>query len=514
MKKTFALLVLIITPVIASAQGTVSLANQTGLVKQWTSLTDPTLISVPKSGGYVQLLAAPQGTPLPSPLAWQPDPDGTFVPNCTSLAAFLAANPGWAAATNSSGAVPVLIAVGPGLFSGGTFTIGNIAPGAPANYLLIGWTGSYTSFDAALDAALYGGPGSPFLGVSAVTTTTTGNPLSTPAGTPVNLRTTFAGMTLAPVVGASGPWFPVGPPPNQQVTLGDTATFTAVVQSTPPATFQWSFNGTNIAGATSTSYTITNAQYADAGTYTLLATNPFTHWTASASPVLEVLPPTYPLNLTTPGGGSVTADGQILAQPTFFPTGSVVTLQAVPSNGWSFVHWQGDASGTNNPLGLTMNNSNQVQGIFGTAVGTNVLGRGSIALSQTNPVPFGTVLAADAQPAAGRYFIVWNGAASGTNNPTTLLVTNPAPTVRALFSTVPPDRYPLSVVMISNHAALVLTGVVGNVREISFSPELAATNLWTSLTNLTLQHPIQIWTDTSVDALTRSHHYYRVVPVP
>jgi hypothetical protein len=101
----------------------------------------------------------------------------------------------------------------------------------------------------------------------------------------------------------------------------------------------------------------------------------------------------------------------------------VVTLSATASNGWNFLGWQGDASGTNNPLSVTMNQTNNIQGIFGTVVGTNTVGGGGIVLSQPNPVPFGTTLTASAVPNAGNYFVTWSGAASGTTAPTTIAVT-------------------------------------------------------------------------------------------
>lgn len=41
----------------------------------------------------------------------------------------------------------------------------------------------------------------------------------------------------------------------------------------PAPAYQWRFNGTNLANATSASYTRTNAQYADAGNYSVLITN-------------------------------------------------------------------------------------------------------------------------------------------------------------------------------------------------------------------------------------------------
>jgi hypothetical protein len=47
MKKAFTLFVLILTPTMAFAQGTVVFNNQTGLVRQCTSPMDTTLINSP-----------------------------------------------------------------------------------------------------------------------------------------------------------------------------------------------------------------------------------------------------------------------------------------------------------------------------------------------------------------------------------------------------------------------------------------------------------------------------------
>src|ERR1019366_4523648 len=134
MKKTLTLVVLIVTPTMAFAQGTVLLQNQTGLVKQWTA-SDPTLINVPKNGGYVELIAAPVGTPLVGSIM-----------NYSSLAGFLAANPGWAVA----GGQAYPIAFAPGLFNSGTVTINNIAAGASAEYFILAWTGASTTYEAAM----------------------------------------------------------------------------------------------------------------------------------------------------------------------------------------------------------------------------------------------------------------------------------------------------------------------------------------------------------------------------
>ena len=53
---------------------------------------------------------------------------------------------------------------------------------------------------------------------------------------------------------------------------------------------------------------------------------------------------TVPLTVSTPGGGVVMANGQVLSSQTYYPTGSVVSLTATPHGGWSFLGWQGTTS--------------------------------------------------------------------------------------------------------------------------------------------------------------------------
>lgn len=57
------------------------------------------------------------------------------------------------------------------------------------------------------------------------------------------------------------------------VKVTSNATFIASATGLPAPAYQWRFNGTNLANATGTSYTRTNAQYADAGNYSVLLTN-------------------------------------------------------------------------------------------------------------------------------------------------------------------------------------------------------------------------------------------------
>jgi hypothetical protein len=185
MKKLVGILAISALAASAFAQGTVGFANNSaGLIRQWTSSSDSTLISVPVGGAQVQLLTAPAGTAFTSLGSLT----GTgFAANYTTLAAFLGANPGWTEISKTG--------IGPaaGRFNGGNVTLQTaVAGGANAEYVIIGWTGSYASYDAAYAANAWMGSG-PML------TTTTGNPGGTPPTTATLLSATFTGMTLAPI---------------------------------------------------------------------------------------------------------------------------------------------------------------------------------------------------------------------------------------------------------------------------------------------------------------------------
>jgi hypothetical protein len=202
MKKALPLVVLIITPIIIFAQGSVTFDNRTGLVQQWTSASDPTLVPLPVGGGYVQLIAAPVGTGL-HPLGVYAGSSG-FLPAYSSLAGFLADNPGWGVPIDldrlgwNVPLAPAPINFAPGIFNDGTGGIFNIENGADADYVVVGWTGPYATYEAAYAADL-ANPNSSFLGMSAIATTHTGMMQVNP-GSPIPLHSTFQGITLAPAV--------------------------------------------------------------------------------------------------------------------------------------------------------------------------------------------------------------------------------------------------------------------------------------------------------------------------
>jgi uncharacterized repeat protein (TIGR02543 family) len=68
----------------------------------------------------------------------------------------------------------------------------------------------------------------------------------------------------------------------------------------------------------------------------------------------------YTLTVNVVGGGSVT-ESPLNAT---YLSGTVVTLTAVPSAGWTFQGWSGDVSGQQNAVSITMNGNKEVTATF------------------------------------------------------------------------------------------------------------------------------------------------------
>lgn len=78
------------------------------------------------------------------------------------------------------------------------------------------------------------------------------------------------------------------PPQSLTLKAGTNATFTVSVTGTDPLVYQWQFNGSNISGATASSYLRQQIQTNDAGTYSVIITN--MAGSASTNATLTVIP--------------------------------------------------------------------------------------------------------------------------------------------------------------------------------------------------------------------------------
>lgn len=64
-------------------------------------------------------------------------------------------------------------------------------------------------------------------------------------------------------------------PQSRSVAVGKSVTFNVTVAGVAPLNYQWLFNGTNIAGATGPTLTLTNTTHTQAGFYSVIVTNRF-----------------------------------------------------------------------------------------------------------------------------------------------------------------------------------------------------------------------------------------------
>jgi len=133
------------------------------------------------------------------------------------------------------------------------------------------------------------------------------------------------------------------------------------------------------------------------------------------------------------GQGSVAQDPN---KETYYYS-ETVSLTATPTAGYTFSHWSGDATGSDNPVSITMDNNKTVTANFIASqypLTVNVSGQGTVSKNpdQATYAP-GEAVALNASPAAGWSFTNWSGDASGNTNPLTINMDG-AKTITADFS--------------------------------------------------------------------------------
>ena len=129
------------------------------------------------------------------------------------------------------------------------------------------------------------------------------------------------------------------------------------------------------------------------------------------------------LTMQTQGTGTVTLNppGGV------YDVGTVVTLTALPGDGFQFDNWSGDVTGTISPTTVTVDDNKTVTATFSQSqiqqytLTTNSTGLGSVTLNPAGGVyDEGTVVTLTAVPQAGYIFGSWTGDLSGIVNPITL----------------------------------------------------------------------------------------------
>jgi uncharacterized repeat protein (TIGR02543 family) len=131
-------------------------------------------------------------------------------------------------------------------------------------------------------------------------------------------------------------------------------------------------------------------------------------------------PTYYTLTLAASGNGSTSP----AAGTTSYTSGTQVTVTATPASGYVFTGWSGAASGTGNPVTITVDGNKTLTASFAlvdyTLTVNNAGGGSTSPAAGTYSFASGTQVMVTATPASGYVFAGWSGAASGTSNPVTI----------------------------------------------------------------------------------------------
>ena len=220
--------------------------------------------------------------------------------------------------------------------------------------------------------------------------------------------TTSSGAVLTVSAASTAPVITT-PPQSQTAVVGATVTFTAAASGTPTPTLQWKKGSTAIAGATGASLVLTGVQVADAGSYTVVATNLLGSATSSAAVLTVNAPPaftTQPQSQAAVVGTSVTFT--VVASGTPTPT----------------LQWQkgGTAIAGANGATLTLNNVQLADAATYTVVATNAVSSTTssaavLTVSATQIAPAITTQPLSQTAVVGDT-VTFTASASGTPTPT------------------------------------------------------------------------------------------------
>jgi uncharacterized repeat protein (TIGR02543 family) len=160
------------------------------------------------------------------------------------------------------------------------------------------------------------------------------------------------------------------------------------------------------------------------------------------------------------------AHGAVARNPnqTTYAYGQVVQLTATPDPGWSFANWTGDATGSSNPVSVTMNGNKAVTANYtqnNYTLTVKIAGGGGSVTKSPNQTSYhyGDQVTLTAVPIAGWTFSAWSGDLTGSVNPATLTIQGNT-TVTATF-TQTQTQYKLTVTKTGSGSGTVSSSPAG-----------------------------------------------------
>ena len=158
----------------------------------------------------------------------------------------------------------------------------------------------------------------------------------------------------------------------------------------------------------------------------------------------------YSLTINTEGEGTVDRD----PDKSSYTEGEEVTLTASAASGWSFKEWQGDVTGSTNPVTITLDEDKNVTAVFEQddpddpdefTLTVNTQGEGTVDRNpDKSSYTEGEEVTLTASAAFGWSFKEWQGDVTGSTNPVTITFDEDK-NVTAVFEQDEPDEFTLTV---------------------------------------------------------------------
>ena len=130
-------------------------------------------------------------------------------------------------------------------------------------------------------------------------------------------------------------------------------------------------------------------------------------------------PASFVISVSGGTGGTVSGGGT-------YSSGSTVSLSATASTGYEFIEWSGGASGSTNPLSITVDGNLSVVASFAEVVPSSFVisvtdGTGG-TVTGGGTYSSGSTVSLSATASSGYEFTGWSGGVSGTANPLSITV--------------------------------------------------------------------------------------------
>ena len=277
------------TVVVTNAAGSITSAAAVLTVNVPPTITAQPAAQSACPGKSVLFSVTATGTP---PFSYQWKKDGTTIAGATTaiytIPAVTNADEGTytVVVTNGCGSVtstPAALSLGAAPTITSEPTAQTVCAGQPVEFTVAATGTPPLTYQWLKDGGEIGGATAATYTISAAASTDAGAYSATVANSCGTVTSRAAALTVgtAPTITAQ--------PASQAAVAGSSATFSVTATGTPPFSYQWQRDGADIAGATEPSYTIPAVASADAGSYTVVVTNPC--GSATSDPALLTVTP-------------------------------------------------------------------------------------------------------------------------------------------------------------------------------------------------------------------------------